>query len=201
MPKDTYYNLPDEKRHRVFDAAVDEMIRVPVNEMSINQIVQNAGISRGSFYQYFEDKHDLVQYVLTDYVAQFGDAVRHCMRQSGGNIFDGLAYLFRTMIEMAEDETVRTVLMNLIMESGSKGCTFAFTMDVHKRIVEILTEETDGRLLACEDEESLRRLACVLLAVLKEAAAQCLYHFDGAEDVYEEFSRTLLLLRGRMERR
>ena len=64
MPKDTYYNLPDEKRLRVFNAAVDELIRVPVSEMSINQIIQNAGISRGSFYQYFEDKYDLAQYVL-----------------------------------------------------------------------------------------------------------------------------------------
>lgn len=201
MPKETYYNLAAQKRHRIFDAAVEELIRVPVSEMSINQIVQNAGISRGSFYQYFEDKYDLVQYVLTDYVDQLEEAARRCMEQCGGNPFDGLTALFRTMIELAEDETVRRVLINLIMETSSRGCTFAFAAGVQNRIVEVLAEMTDRSLLVCEDEGSVRRLIRVLFAVLKEAAAQCLYNFEGAEGVREEFTRTMDLLQDRMERR
>ena len=201
MPKDTYYNLPDEKRLRVFNAAVDELIRVPVSEMSINQIIQNAGISRGSFYQYFEDKYDLAQYVLADYVVQFTDAVRASMKASGGDLFDGLAGLFRNMIELAEDETVRKALMNLIMEAGGKRCTFDYAMAVQQETLDILLEESDRELLAVESEDEIYRLARVLFAVLKEAATECLYDFDGAEGVYQEFAATLDLLRGRMERR
>ena len=201
MPKDTYYNLPDEKRRRIFDAAAEELIRVPVSEMSINRIVQNAGISRGSFYQYFEDKYDLVQYVLADYTAQFADMVRGCMRRRGGNLFDGLGEIFQTLIQMAEDDTVRTVLMNLLMETGSRNCAFDFAMNVQDGAVKLLTEETDRSQLACGDEDDVMRLVRVLFAVLKEAAAQCLYHFEGAEGVRVEFDRTLLLLRDRMERR
>lgn len=201
MPKDTYYNLPDEKRLRIFNAAVDELIRVPVSEMSINQIIQNAGISRGSFYQYFKDKHDLVQYVLADYVVQFTEAVRGSMKKAGGNLFDGLEFLFGEMIEMAEDEAVRKALTNLIMEAGGKGCTFDYAMRVQQRIVEILTEEADRAALALESEEALHRLARVLFVVLKEATAECLYNFAGAESVRREFGETLHLLRGRMERR
>lgn len=201
MPKDTYYNLPDEKRLRVFNAAVDELIRMPVSEMSINQIIQNAGISRGSFYQYFQDKHDLVQYVLSDYVTQFIDTVIACMRQSGGDLFDGLGRLFRVMIEMAEDEDVRKVLMNLIMEAGGKGCTFEYAMNVQRQILDILLTEADRSALAIEGDDALYRLAWILFVILKGAAAECLYDFEKAESVYQEFSETLDLLRDRMERR
>ncbi len=201
MPKDTYYRLADEKRRRIFNAAADELIRVPVSEMSINRIIQNAGISRGSFYQYFEDKYDLAHYVLADYVVQFTDDVRASMKASGGNLFDGLADLFRTVIQVAEDKTVRKALMNLIMEACGKSCAFDYTAAMQQKILDILMEESDRTVLAVESEKDLYRLARVLLAVWKEAAAECLHDFERAEGVYEEFAGTLDLLKGRMERR
>ncbi len=201
MPKDTYYNLPDEKRRRIFDAAIDELIRVPVSEMSINQIIQNAGISRGSFYQYFEDKHDLVQYILADYVEQLAGVVRTSMRKSGGNLFDGLRALFAVMVNMAEDEAVRKVLTNLIMEAGGGGCTFDYAVEVQRRIVEILTEEADGAALALESREDMSRMIRALFAVMKEAAGQCLHDFAEAESVRREFEKTLRLFQDRIERR
>lgn len=59
MPKPTFFNLDDDKRGRVFDAAVREFSAVSFTEASVNRIVKDAGISKGSFYQYFEDKTDL----------------------------------------------------------------------------------------------------------------------------------------------
>ena len=64
MPTKTFYNLPEEKRIRIFEAAVDEFSEVRFSEASINRIVKAAGISRGSFYQYFEDKDDLFRHVV-----------------------------------------------------------------------------------------------------------------------------------------
>ncbi len=64
MPTGTFFNLPPEKRGRIMDAATEEFSRVPFSQASINQIVKTAGISRGSFYQYFKDKEDLFRYLL-----------------------------------------------------------------------------------------------------------------------------------------
>lgn len=65
MPTKTFFNLPEEKRGRIFEAAVDEFSEVRFSEASINRIIKAAGISRGSFYQYFEDKEDLFKHVFT----------------------------------------------------------------------------------------------------------------------------------------
>ena len=66
MPTERFYKLPEEKKKAIRDAAMEECIRVPFEKVSINKIIQNAGISRGSFYTYFEDKRDLVRYIFSD---------------------------------------------------------------------------------------------------------------------------------------
>ncbi len=58
MPKETFNNLPIEKQNVIFNACIKEFSTYPFSQASINQIIKNAGISRGSFYQYFEDKWD-----------------------------------------------------------------------------------------------------------------------------------------------
>lgn len=66
MPKDTFINLDEEKKRRIFDAAVKEFSTRRFSEASINQIVKSAGIPRGSFYQYFNDKEDIYLYMYEE---------------------------------------------------------------------------------------------------------------------------------------
>lgn len=66
MPKDTYINLKEDKKRRIFSAAVQEFSNRRFSEASINQIVKAAGIPRGSFYQYFKDKEDIFLYMFTE---------------------------------------------------------------------------------------------------------------------------------------
>lgn len=65
MPKQTFFNLPLEKRETIVDAAVDEFAQYGLENASTNRIVENSGISKGSFYQYFEDKQDVFMYLLS----------------------------------------------------------------------------------------------------------------------------------------
>jgi AcrR family transcriptional regulator len=64
MPKDTFFNLPEEKRALICRVAIDEFAEHSFDLASINRIVARAGIAKGSFYQYFEDKQDLFRYLL-----------------------------------------------------------------------------------------------------------------------------------------
>ena len=64
MPKDTFLNLSEDKKNKIINAAKKEFARVPIEEASIKNIVKEAEIARGSFYQYFESKEDLLKYIL-----------------------------------------------------------------------------------------------------------------------------------------
>jgi AcrR family transcriptional regulator len=65
MPKQTFFNLPDEKREVIINAAIDEFAEYGLENASTNRIVANSGISKGSFYQYFSDKQDVFDYLVT----------------------------------------------------------------------------------------------------------------------------------------
>ncbi|MHB0857341.1 MAG: TetR/AcrR family transcriptional regulator [Anaerolineae bacterium] len=64
MPKPTFLNLPEDKRERIVQAATDEFAARGYRQASITHIVEQAGIPKGSFYQYFADKRDLFVYIL-----------------------------------------------------------------------------------------------------------------------------------------
>src|SRR5215216_4860603 len=69
MPKQTFLNLPSEKRETIMNAAIDEFAEYGLENASTNRIVKNSGIAKGSFYQYFEDKQDVFMHML-DWIEQ-----------------------------------------------------------------------------------------------------------------------------------
>ena len=59
MPTVTWRNLPKEKRARITRAAITEFARRGFSSGSMNVIARDAGIAKGSLFQYFDDKLDL----------------------------------------------------------------------------------------------------------------------------------------------
>ena len=55
----TFDRLAEEKKERILQAARAEFLRNPYEKSSINRILADAEIPKGSFYQYFDDKSDL----------------------------------------------------------------------------------------------------------------------------------------------
>lgn len=68
VPLQTFYNLVSEKKDRIIEAATNEFADNTFEESKISNIISDAGISRGSFYQYFSDKLDLYNYLVNDII-------------------------------------------------------------------------------------------------------------------------------------
>ncbi len=66
MPRETFHNLPADKRARFVDAALDEFCARPFDQASVTTIVARLGIAKGSVYQYFEDKVDLFAWLVEE---------------------------------------------------------------------------------------------------------------------------------------
>ncbi|WP_461205970.1 TetR/AcrR family transcriptional regulator [Clostridium sp. DL1XJH146] len=64
MPKDTFFNLDQEKRSMIERVAIDEFAEYGYDIASVNRIIKECRIAKGSFYQYFEDKLDLFKYLM-----------------------------------------------------------------------------------------------------------------------------------------
>ena len=106
MPTERFYRLPEAKKQVIRQAAIKEFARVPFEKASINQIIQNADISRGSFYTYFEDKQDVVRYIFEDNARQMQECCERELDKNDGNLFDMLEWLFEFTIRKRKNDPV-----------------------------------------------------------------------------------------------
>ena len=65
MPTQTFHNLKAPKKEKLIEAITDELSRATYDNINIQNIIKQALIPRGSFYQYFKDKDDMYQYFMT----------------------------------------------------------------------------------------------------------------------------------------
>lgn len=64
VPKETFYNLDEEKRQKITEVLIAEFSQKPFSDVNVKTIVERLGIARGSFYQYFADLEDSYFYIL-----------------------------------------------------------------------------------------------------------------------------------------
>lgn len=64
--KDQLETIKGEKRQRILQAAVELFARHGYAHTSISQIAQNAGISKGLIYNYFESKETILHELVND---------------------------------------------------------------------------------------------------------------------------------------
>ena len=89
MPKPTFHNLPDDKRERFIEVALNEFARNPYDRASITSIVAQLGIAKGSVYQYFDDKLDLFTWLVQEAGRRKVDAIAGSL-QGSGSFFEQL---------------------------------------------------------------------------------------------------------------
>lgn len=95
MPKSTFLKLKEEKREKITEAALKEFSENSFNVASINQIVKDSDIAKGSFYQYFEDKEDLYNYILEICLGKKEEYLSEVLKENEYNEFyDVLKSLF-----------------------------------------------------------------------------------------------------------
>lgn len=117
MPKETFLKLSKEKQQKIIKSAKKEFARAPIENVSIKNIVQDADIARGSFYQYFESKEDLLIYILKENSEELNNKLRNKLKEINGNIFELYVFLYDSMIEEfidnSDQELFRQIFINL----------------------------------------------------------------------------------------
>jgi AcrR family transcriptional regulator len=71
MPRKRFADLEQHRRERILGAAAREFAERGYEAASVNRIIIEAGISKGSLYYYFDDKEDLFATVVEQAAGQF----------------------------------------------------------------------------------------------------------------------------------
>nr|WP_302600181.1 TetR/AcrR family transcriptional regulator [uncultured Cellulosilyticum sp.] len=169
MPKQTFFNLPSEKRALILEAARQEFSEVTLQEASIANIIKRAGIPRGSFYQYFEDKDDLFLYLVEEAGKDFFERLIKILQDEKGDVFTASEIWFKQNIEGLDDPRVKKLCKNIFLSMNEKmqdkmipHCVkhpFAGSM-------RILVENMDLTQLRISDEEEMKYFLRMLKGII-----------------------------------
>jgi len=103
LPKETFFNLADEKKGRIFNAAVSEFSSKRFSEATINSIIKTALIPRGSFYQYFSDKEDIYLYMLNEIGKEKLSVMGYTMQScTDADFFDTFINMFEAALKWSK---------------------------------------------------------------------------------------------------
>jgi AcrR family transcriptional regulator len=118
MPKDTFLNLPEQKRRLIEEAALDEFATWGFDNASINRIVAECQIAKGSFYQYFADKKDLFMHIMNrigETKVNYISPVMH--NPQAHDFFTLLQAMYRSGLDFAKENPKAALVGNQVFKN------------------------------------------------------------------------------------
>lgn len=92
-------------RRKLIEAAYEVMSRKGLEGSTIAEIIAEAGVGVGSFYNHFASKEELAQAVFSNRANEFGAALEQVVRRAP-NAATATCYAYRRLIEEAERDKV-----------------------------------------------------------------------------------------------
>ncbi|MFE1291321.1 TetR/AcrR family transcriptional regulator [Streptomyces sp. NPDC058751] len=183
MPTPTWTRLSPARRERVLVAAMDEFGTHGYSTGSLNVIAREAGVAKGSLFQYFEGKLDLFAYVAEQTSLRIHAAMRPWL-----DGYDGSTEFSRHLTDALEAwfdyfaghplERGVTAATNMELDPAVRNAVRAPVQDIYLAGLRPLVERAveTGDLREGADVDALLSLLLVLLPHLALAA-----HTPGLE--------------------
>lgn len=196
MPTERFYRLPEEKKKAILKAAMYEFSRVPLESVSINKIIQNAEISRGSFYTYFEDKREVMRYILEEMNRELRTYLRECLSENGGDIYNAAErVLIKGMQRCQRKSEDYQFFQNILTGSNEIGELFDENIQENKcdTMIEMLL--CDGCVIPKGYEKEFKEVLQVLQALIIQTFGMKFIGRKTDEELLEEFRFKVDLIR------
>jgi AcrR family transcriptional regulator len=174
-----------ERRQQILSVARDVFARRGYHQTTIDDIALQAGVARGTFYLYFEDKRAVFSDLIDRFASQLTMAiVRIVTDDEQRPVFEQVRENIRAIIATCLMERS----MTKILFTGAVGIDPAFDRKLftfYDTVVQLLTESLkDGQALGIVDEGEPRVLAYLTIGALKELLYQAVtlgYSEESAE--------------------
>lgn len=174
MPTKTFFNLQDEKKNKIIEVSKNEFSRYSFYDASINRIIKEAGISRGSFYQYFNNKEDLFIYILDDYKNIIIQWIKEKVKDNKYDIFELLLlvydYVTDAKIGGKDKQLLITIISNMDIKLTQHLMGFLKIEEINDKCSDF-TMLVDMSKLRIKEAEEIMMLNNVLMNIMMNQIA------------------------------
>lgn len=120
MPTITFEKLSDDKKDTIEKAAIKEFSTYTYDQVSINRIIQDINMPRGSFYLYFENKEDLYLYIIKKYIDFSVEKLIKKIRDCNGNVINAYKLSLEEIIEYCNKGPQAMLVKNFLLGLSHK---------------------------------------------------------------------------------
>lgn len=131
MPKNTFKQLPAEKRERITSAAATLFAERGFSATDVAQIAKQAGVAKGSLYNYFESKEDLYFFVCRDGLERSRRAVYGGI-EPGWDVYRQIEHIFRQGARFARAKPEYIQLYLAVSSAGMDRFARDLSLEVEK---------------------------------------------------------------------
>lgn len=198
MIKKTFYNLPYEKRKRITNAVIKEFMERPNEKVSINRIIKTAEISRGSFYQYFDDKVDLIEIITKTMFEESSNKAKEILKLSCGDLFVMYIKMFDYFGDYSSQKQTMKIMRNIVDsfkandDLVSEYLKNRFNIALSNNEIYLMV---DRQNLKFQDNESVKCLIEILTQVLKNAIFDVFVAGSDREEVRERLIKKIDIIK------
>lgn len=115
MAKQTFLNLSEDKRNMVVNALKKEFSRVPLKDALVSNIIIDAEIPRGSFYQYFNDIEDAFYYIIGEYSKDIKRKLLEYLEKNKGDIILSYRELYLYILNVIDNPDDKEYFENIFL--------------------------------------------------------------------------------------
>ena len=194
MHSDTFLRLNDEKKKKLITASFKEFSLNNFNDASINRIIKEAGISRGSFYMYFEDKKDLYFYLLEQYGEILSNNMKKDLIKNKGDLFKMFQDNIKESYNSFRNDNInffKKSLENITIMEESKR-TFGFR---DKRLLKELIPNINLELLNDNAKKHIEVIFAINMHLLMVTLMKLLKSDSLDEEILKDYYEQLDILK------
>lgn len=197
MCSETFLRLPEEKKKRFLDAAWGEFTRVSFADASINQIVRHAEIARGSFYQYFKDKDDLMAYLISEDWGYLLRGYHAVLREVKGDIFTlQLSCFDRFLLQQKNEDPVLARFMRFLRINPGLDAQKLLGARPDCPILKRIWPDVDVSGFRSQEPEFVAQVMTLSLMSLAAAVVDTATHPEKAQEYRNMLALRLEIIRG-----
>jgi AcrR family transcriptional regulator len=183
-PEATERRRPPDKatrRQEILQAARDVFAKHGYHAAKVEDIVNAAGVARGTFYLYFEDKRAIFEEIVDRLLVRFGMSISRV--DVVGDVTEQVRANIRRIVHLLLEDKLTTKMLL----SDAHGVDPAFDRKIHSFFEQVrsLLEESliDGQELGIVVAGNARLQAIFTIGALKEIMNQVVVRgWDDAED-------------------
>lgn len=149
---------PKERKREIMDMAAKLFMSRGYEETSINLIVNQLGVAKGTFYHYFQSKEEILEAILEDYLSKYADWISATVNEDSMNAYEKLMFVFKHIF------------------SNNNG---------PEHLTKHVEDNKNARLHQVMDEKFFEKFYPIIVSILKQGVEEQIFDVIHPEEITE----------------